>query len=136
MAKVVIIDVDLGINIDTIIAESAKELTAEARHQLDNALAIAESAKRIKEEKTLKTKSHKDGIQKVLDSAYEMLESQLDVGVSVSKISDLIKDQIPNTSAFATRMNNILNMKGNPYRMLRKKVDGIPHYIFTKFNVE
>lgn len=136
MAKVIIIDVDLGIDIDAIVAESAKELTAEARHQLDNALAIAESARRIKEEKTLKTKSHKDGIQKILDTAYEMLEASLDKGVPVTTISELIKDQIPNTSAFSNRMNNILSMKGNPYRMLRQKIDGVPHYIFTKFNVE
>ncbi len=134
MAKVVVIDVDLGINLDEIIEESAKELTNNARRELDGALAIAESVKRIKEEKMQQKTNQTTGITTAMEEAFKKLEAAGTNGVIVDEILEIVKQFVPNSSAFALRMNNILSTKGNPYRLIRSKINKIPHYIFTPFN--
>jgi hypothetical protein len=136
MAKIVVIDVDLGINVEELIANNAKELTDLAKQELDEAIAVAESAKKLQAEKTAKAKSTIDGIQRVLDETYEMLESAKENGVPVDTIVSHVKEFIPNSSAFTIRMNNILSSRDNPYRLIRKKVSGVAHYIFTSYNEE
>lgn len=136
MAKIVVIDVDLGINVEELIANNAKELTDLAKQELDEAIAVAESAKKLQAEKSAKAKSTVDGIQRVLDESYEMLETAKDEGVPVDKIVLHVKEFIPNSSAFTIRMNNILSARDNPYRLIRKKIDGTPHYVFTSYNEE
>jgi sugar-specific transcriptional regulator TrmB len=118
MAKIVVIDVDLGINVEELIANNAKELTDLAKQELDEAIAVAESAKKLQAEKTAKAKSTVDGIQRVLDESYEMLESAKEEGVAVDKIILHVKEFIPNSSAFTIRMNNILSARDNPYRLI------------------
>lgn len=134
MAKVVIIDVDLGINVAEIINESAKDLTNDARNELDNALMIAESARKIKIEKEQTKTKQTTGIVAAMDGAYQKLVDAGESGIPVDIIVTSVKEYIPNSSAFAIRMNNILSTKGNPYRLIRKKVNGAPHYIFSPFN--
>lgn len=136
MAKIVVIDVDLGINVEELIANNAKELTDLAKQELDEAIAVAESAKKLQAEKTAKAKNTVDGIQRVLDETYEMLESAKEDGVPVDTIVSHVKEFIPNSSAFTIRMNNILSSRDNPYRLIRKKVAGVAHYIFTSYNEE
>lgn len=134
MAKVVVIDVDLGINLDGIIAESAQDLTTNARNELDGALAIAESAKRIKDEKAQQKSEQTSGIVATMDTAYQKLEAAGVNGIPVTDIVSSVQQFVPNSSAFTLRMNNILSMKGNPYRLIRSKINGVPHYLFTPFN--
>jgi len=134
MAKVMVIDVDLGINLDGIIAESAQDLTTNARTALDGALAIAESAKRIKDEKTQQKSEQSSGIVTAMDAAYQKLETAGLKGIPVADIVSSVQQFVPNSSAFTLRMNNILSMKGNPYRLIRSKINGVPHYVFTPFN--
>lgn len=132
--KVVIIDVDLGINIDEIIADNAKELTDASKKELDGALAIAEAAKQMKEAKTVQRNQASTGISSVMEQAYEQLEKAGSTGCSVDSILELVSPHVPNSSAFSLRMNNILSSKGNPYRLIRIKIAGNPHYLFTEFN--
>ena len=136
MAKVVVIDVDLGIDINSIIAESAKDLTANARNELDGALAIAESAKRIKEEKAQQKTEQSSGITVAMEAAYKKLEEAGLSGLPVTDIVASVQQFVPNSSAFTLRMNNILSVKGNPYRLIRSKINGVPHYLFTPYNKE
>ena len=134
MAKVVVINFDLGINLDGIIADSIQDLTNNAKKELDVAISIAESAKRIKEEKAQEKTKLTSGLSMVMEEAYKMLETAGVIGVPVETIVELTKQYVPNSSAFTLRMNNILSTKGNPYRLIRSKINGIPHYIFTPFN--
>lgn len=136
MAKVVVIDVDLGININNIIAESAKDLTANAKSELDGALAIAASAKRIKEEKAQQKTEQSSGIVVAMEAAYKKLEEAGLSGLPVTDIVASVQQFVPNSSAFTLRMNNILSVKGNPYRLIRSKVNGVPHYLFAPYNKE
>ena len=135
MAKIVIIEVDLGINLDEIIAENAHELTSNAKNELDGAIAIAESVRRIKDTKEQQKTEQINGIVSVMESAYDKLVKAGSNGIPVDDIVSAVKQFVPNASAFTTRMNNILSTKGNPYRLIRSNINGVPHYLFTPFNI-
>ena len=53
MAKVVVIDVNLGINLDDLILESAKDLTTNAKEELDGVISAAKAVQSLKVKKTL-----------------------------------------------------------------------------------
>lgn len=134
MAKVVVINVDLGIDINQIIAASTQELTEGAKKELDNAIEVAKAAKNIKSNKTTARTELNSQLSNLMEEIFISLEKAGSNGVSVESIIDRTKHLIPNTSAFTLRMNNILSIKGNPYRLVRAKINGIPHYLFTAFN--
>lgn len=136
MAKVVVVDVDLGIDIESIIRDSAKALTRDAKNELDEAVAVMESAKRLKDEEERKKIETVNNMENAILKAYMALESAGPKGIKVDDIMSQVKTFIPNSSAFSLRMNNLLSKKGNPYRLIRLKVDGSPHYVFTPFNVQ
>ncbi len=136
MAKVVVVNVDLGIDLAQLITESAKELTKDARKELDEAISVMESAKRIKEETDRQKQETVNNMDNALNKIYDMLVGAGGKGLPVEEIMNKVKSFIPNSSAFSLRMNNILSKKGNPYRLIRLKVNGIPHYVFTPFNQE
>ena len=134
MAKIVLIDVDLGIDLNQMIIDSAKDLTRNARVELDNALAVMDSAKQLKDQKEKAKEEKSTGLDTVLMQAYEKLVAAIPIGVSVADIMSIVTMYVPNTSAFSLRMNTMLSKKGNPYRMIRVKNNNIPHYLFTPFN--
>jgi hypothetical protein len=134
MAKVVIIDVDLGLDLDAIITESAKQLTKDAKDELDQAIAVMDSAKKLKEEADRQKNEAITGIDNAMTAIYDKLVSAGSNGISVEDIMESVKAFIPNSSAFSLRMNNVLSKRGNPYRLIRAKVNGKPHYVFTPFN--
>ena len=136
MAKVVVIDVDLGMNLDQLIAESAQELTKNAKKELDGAISIAQSVKKVKEEKEAQKAEQTSGISIAMEEAYKKLESAGSRGIPVDTIIASVKQYIPNSSAFMLRMKNVLSVKDNPYRLIRAKIDNVPHYLFTAFNKE
>lgn len=134
MAKVVIVDVDLGIDLDAIITESAKELTKNARDELDQAIAVMDSAKRLKEENDKQKTEALNAVDAAMVAIYDKLIAAGPNGLAVDDIMASVKSFIPNSSAFTLRMNNVLSKRGNPYRLIRVKVNGTPHYVFTPFN--
>ena len=134
MAKVVIVDVDLGIDLDAIITESAKELTKNARDELDQAIAVMDSAKRLKEENDKQKTEALNAVDAAMVAIYDKLVAAGPNGLAVDDIMASVKSFIPNSSAFTLRMNNVLSKRGNPYRLIRVKVNGTPHYVFTPFN--
>jgi len=134
MSKVVIIDVDLGLDLDAIITESAKELTKNARDELDQAIAVMDSARRLKEESDRQKSEAASSIDNAMLALYDKLAAAGPNGIAVDVIMESVKAFIPNSSAFTLRMNNLLSKRDNPYRLIRAKVNGAPHYIFTPFN--
>lgn len=134
MSKVVIIDVDLGLDLDAIITESAKELTKNARDELDQAIAVMDSARRLKEESDRQKSEAASSIDNAMLALYDKLAAAGPNGIAVDVIMESVKAFIPNSSAFTLRMNNLLSKRDNPYRLIRAKVNGSPHYIFTPFN--
>lgn len=129
-----VFDVNLGIDLDQLITESAKELTKDAKKELDEAIAVMESAKRLKEESEKEKLAQVNNIENTLSKVYDELVIAGPNGISVKVVTEKVKTFIPNSSAFSLRMGNFLSKKGNPYRLVRLKINGEPHYVFTPFN--
>ena len=136
MKKVLVIDIDLGVNVDDLIAKCSKDLTKEAREQLDGALAAHIEAKQLKVEKATAKQKASDGVSTVLQQVFNTLEEAGHKGVSSQAIISSVEQYIANASAFTLRMNKYLAKLGNPYRMVRLKRDGEYYYVFEDFNEE
>lgn len=131
--KVTIIPIDLGYNIQDLIAEGVEELTGQAKNELEAAITMA------KERDTLRIKQNSqntDRLTTVMEDAYNKIVQAGDQGIMCSEILSAVSDLIPNSSAFALRMKKLLRDKGNPFSLTRKKVLGNPHYVFIAFNQE
>lgn len=134
MSKVVIIDVELGIDLDQLIFESAKDLTTSAKTELDGVLSAAKAVQEIKQQKSDNKERVSNDVNNIILDAYNKLEQAGSNGLPVDAIMSSVSPTIPNSSAFALRMKKVLSIKGNPYRLIRASIDGKPHYIFTQFN--
>lgn len=134
MKKVLVIDIDLGVNVDDLIAKCSKDLTKEAREQLDGALAAHIEAKQMKEEKATAKKKVSDGVSTVLQQVYNTLEAAGHKGVLSQNIISSVEEYIATASAFTIRMNKHLAKLGNPYRLVRIKREGEFYYVFEDFN--
>jgi hypothetical protein len=136
MAKVSIIEVNLGADVDEIISENVTELTGQAQQELDQALDLAKQRDALREQKANDKKKAGDAVTTVMTTAYQRLVDAGEDGVLCSDIMDIVVEQVPNSSAFTLRMKKILRDQENPYALLRKKRKGNPHYIFQPFNKE
>lgn len=134
--KVLIIDVDLGLSIDDIIAEEVEDITGAARQELDNALETAKTIQKVKTEKETAAKEADHKIVVAMEAAFQSLVAAGEIGLPVSMVMTTVADVIPNSSAFTLRMKSILSQRGNPYTLERKKVHGTPHYVFMPFNLQ
>jgi len=134
MAKVCIIDVDLGLSIDAIINKELEGITGLARKELDTAITVAKAAREVKIEKEKKSKQEDEKLQAEMEKAYEALLATKEVGLAVSSVMALVGEVVPNSSAFTLRMKALLARKGNPYRLDRQKIHGTAHYVLVAFN--
>lgn len=132
--KVCIVDVDLGLSIDDIIAEEVEDITGAARKELDTALDTAKTIQRVKLEKEAEVKAADQKLVDAMEGAFQSLVEAGDLGLPVSTVMAAVAGVIPNSSAFTLRMKGVLSHKGNPYILERKKVHGTPHYVFVPFN--
>ena len=132
--KILIVDIDLGTNIDDLIAKCSKDLTKEAREQLDGALAAHLEAKQLKDQKAVAKQKASDGVSTVLEQAYKDLELAGQKGILADAIMDTVGQYIANTSAFTLRMNKHLASLQNPYRLIRIKRLNDTYYVFESFN--
>jgi hypothetical protein len=133
--QVSIIEVDLGTDIKNIIAEDVETLTGEAKKELEVAIATAKKRDELKEQKLTEKAKAGNVITEVLEEVYQKLASS-ENGMLCDEILDMIKDHVPNLSAFALRMKKILKDKENPYTLNRKKKSGQSYYYFKPFNIE
>jgi hypothetical protein len=134
MAQVSIIEIDLGLNITDLINEDVVGLVGEAQQELETAIAVAKQTAELKEKKAKEAQESADKITVTMTQAYDILKEAGEQGVSVDKINDIINNIIPSLSAFTLRMKKILRDEGNEYAIVKKKIDGKPHYIFMPFN--
>jgi hypothetical protein len=132
--KVTIIDVDLGANVEDIIADDIRDLTGAARVELDQAIEIAKASQRLKQERSEATKAAANKLTSVMDQAYDALVAADAIGIAVTNIMGLVAGAVPNSSAFTLRMKHILAAKGNPFILERIKHNGTPHYRFMPYN--
>lgn len=132
--KIVVVDIDLGISIDNIIAENVAELTGKAKVELDQAMDVAREIQKVRIEREQAAQIATDKLTAAMNQAYDALVNAGEVGLPVSTIMGMVAEVVPNASAFTTRMKHILLEKQNPYVLDRKKLYGTPHYKFVPYN--
>lgn len=132
--KVCIIDVDLGININDIVAESVAELTGESKNELDTALDAARTVQKVKTEREQAAKAVEDKLTNCMNTAYSALIKAGEDGLAVTDVMKFVEETIPTTSAFALRMKKLLSAENNKYRLDRSKKFGVPFYRLLPFN--
>lgn len=132
--KTVIIDVDLDISVDAIIADEIKSLTAESATELDNAIEITKLTQKIKADRDRAVQDASDKIVAAIKTTYDAMVAAGDNGLPASSFMKDIEDAIPNISAFTIRMKKFLSDNGSEYFLDKKKVHGTPHYILVPFN--
>lgn len=136
MTKVSIIEIDLGTDIDALIAENVKELTGAAKKELDNAIEIAQQRDALREKKATERQQATDAVTSVMLTARDELIKAGSEGILCDDVIAIVSDHVPNSSAFTLRMKKILREEGNTYALSRKKHKGKQRYVFTPFNKE
>lgn len=132
--NICIIDIDLGINIDHLISDDIKSLTARSQEELDKALELAKAAKLLRDNKAKHEKQIETSINNVLTDVYNMLVEAADEGVPVSTCMGKVVPFITTPAALTTRMRTFLERNGNQYILDRKKIFATQHYVLIPFN--
>lgn len=131
--KICVFDVDLGLDISETINNDIQELTSETRTQLDETIKMAKIVQKVRIETEEKKKSLADRITTCMNTIYSKLVETYNIGIPSSELLSLISDVISTQSAFTLRMNKILFDKGNPYKLINKKVNGVKMTMFVEF---
>lgn len=133
MAKVSIIDVDLGIN--EMIKEGVTALTDDTKRALDASI----SAIKLSQDKANELQKAKEEASKrtdaVLDAVVDDLKRAGDRGIASNEIMARVAPHIATSSAFSLRLKTYLRHNGNDYVLERKVVKGVPHYFLRPFNL-
>lgn len=134
--KITIIPIDLGYNIQDLIAEGVEELTGQAKNDLETAIIMAKERDVLRTKQAGNKTKQNDLVTTVMEQAYDQMVQAGEHGVMCSEILTLVSDHIPNSSAFTLRMKKLLKEKGNPFSITRIKVLGNPHYVLIPYNQE
>lgn len=134
MTKVTVIPIDLGFDIRELINEGVEELTGQAKQELDTAIAIAKDRDALRKKQDSEKNRVHDAISEVMRQAYDKISESGENGILCDQILEFVSSHIPNSSAFTLRMKKMLRDKGNPYSIVRKKMDGAHRYLFIEFN--
>lgn len=136
MTEVTIIEVDLGIEIDDIIAKNAEALSDKSKKDLDLAIQMAKDKDRLRERLKTEKENANNALSMGMEFIYNKLVDSMPNGVPCEEIMETLKDSVANQTAFTIRMKKILRDRGNPYFLSRKKISGVQHYVFAEFNGE
>jgi hypothetical protein len=132
--KITVIPIDLGYDLQELIAKGVVELTGQAADELHSAITLAKERDALKNKQKIQKTIIKDEISTKMEQAYDKILASGENGILCSDILNLVSDAISNFSAFGLRMKKLLRSKGNPYSLTRKKVQGNPHYVFIPYN--
>lgn len=133
MTNVSIIEIDLG-QIHKIISEDVAELHGEAKQKLEQAIEQQKNIEQIRIQREEQKQSKTNVVDNIMTEAYNKLIKAGSNGVPANTIMELVNPTIANASAFTLRMKTKLREEGNPYIIIRKKINKEPHYIFELFN--
>lgn len=139
MAKLTIIDVDLGQDVESIIADDVKSLTAKNQSDIDKALEQKQSVLKERNEKLIKTTNAERQSQEALEKVYNALlvAKQADMHLSLEKMVEISSPVITSSSALVMRLQTyIKKFHGNKYVLNRITRDKKPAYQLINYNVE
>ena len=135
-SNICIIEVNLGVDINDLISDDIKSLTARSQEDLDKALEAAKAAKLFRDNKIKHQQQIEDSINGVLETVYELLVVAGDDGMPVSACMAKVIPFIGTPAALTLRFKSYLDKKGNPFILDRKKIFGTQHYVLIPFNHE
>ena len=139
MEEMIIVDVDLGQDINDIINEDVEEMTEQTRQAVDEAIAqkkSVETGRSIQaQQKLRKEQDIRLALEEVYKNLLETVES--DSCLSLEDMGEIAEPAIANTSALILQLRSFIRKeKGNTYVLKRRMKDKKPVYVLLPFNVE
>lgn len=131
--KISIIEIDLG-EINKIISDDIATISGEARKKLESSIQERKAIENIKTKRAEQKEQASTKLNNALTSAYNKLVFAGKNGIPANDLLEEIKGEITTAPAFTLRMKTMLRENGNQYRIIRKNIDKIPHYILEPFN--
>lgn len=118
-SKVLIIDIDLGIDIDRVIAEDVAELTGNSKVILEKAIDGQRHLQQLKQRRLDEKLADEKASREALQTGYDLLLTAGPDGVSATKLADAIAPNIPTLSAFTLKLKTYLKNQGNHHTVVR-----------------
>jgi uncharacterized protein YigA (DUF484 family) len=139
MVKMVVVEVDLGQDINDIINDDIEEMTEQTMKVVDEAIAqkkTVETERMVQAQQKLhKEQKTQDTLNKVYDSLLEATKH--DSCLSLEDMAEIARPVITNTSALILQMKSFIRKeKGNAYVLKRRTKNKKPVYILLPFNAE
>jgi len=139
MGEMVIIEVDLGQDIDSIINDDIEEMTEKTRQAVDEAIS---QKKTVETNRMAQTKQKLQKEKQTLDALETIYTALLEAHknescLSLEEMSRLATPHITNTSALILQLKSFIRKeKDNTYVLKRRTRDRKPVYTLLPFNAE
>lgn len=136
MAKISIIDVDLGTSVDEIINGKITQLTSKNMEELDNAVEQSKRVQVLLDKQQLQKIAKKNKDEETTKLLQDIATRLIQAPIIASEIHNMISNHIVNMSAFTTRMKTLLRNDGNKYVLKKYTEHGCQYYTLTPCNLE
>ena len=139
MEEMIIVDVDLGQDINDIINEDVEEMTEQTRQAVDEAIAQKKSVETGRSIQARQKLRKEQDIRLALEEVYKNLLETVgsDSCLSLEDMGEIAEPAIANTSALILQLRSFIRKeKGNTYVLKRRMKDKKPVYVLLPFNVE
>jgi len=139
MEEMIIVDVDLGQDINDIINEDVEEMTEQTRQAVDEAIAQKKSVETGRSIQAQQKLRKEQDIRLALEEVYKNLLKTVgsDSCLSLEDMGEIAEPAIANTSALILQLRSFIRKeKGNTYVLKRRMKDKKPVYVLLPFNVE
>lgn len=139
MAKMTIVDVDLGQDIADIISDDVEEMTGQLQQVIDEAIEEKRTVETERIKKAAAKTEKSKQILEALDAVYTALleASGRDEMVGLTSMMSLVHPVITNSSALILQLKSYIRKhKGNEYVLTRRTRDKKPVYLLVPFNAE
>jgi len=139
MAKMTIVEVDLGQDINTIISDDVEEMTGQLQQVIDDAI---EEKRTVETERTKKAEEKVQKSRQILDTLEKLYQALLaastqDSPIEVDRLIEMAAPVITNTSALVLQLKSYIRKhKGNEYVLTRMVKNKKPVYLLAPFNAE
>lgn len=115
MTKAVVIEIDLGIDVDKLISDDVLEITAETKEQLRTVVAVAKQSQELRTKEINAKQIREEQISTRLAEIYDKLLAAGDDGLSADELRTLAHPVITNASSLTLMLKTKLRKTGNRY---------------------
>ena len=139
MAKMAVIDVDLGQDINDIINDDVEEMTEQTRQAVDEAIAQKKSVETEHLAAAQLKLRREEDVRSALDKVYRHLleATEMDSCLSLEEMIEITEPAITNSSALILQLKSFIRKeKGNAWVLKRRTKSKKPVYILLPFNAE